>query len=62
MDGSSPNTDQGQRDKKPYVPPEVKRVPLRPEEAVLGSCKNSVVSGPMGSNCAAVGPCALPGT
>jgi len=25
--------------KKPYSKPEVKQVPLRPEEAVLGGCK-----------------------
>lgn len=38
--------------KKPYVKPEVKQVPLRPEEAVLGFCKTTVVAGPLSSACA----------
>lgn len=37
--------------KKPYVKPEVTQVPLRPEEAVLGNCKISMVSGPATMNC-----------
>jgi hypothetical protein len=37
--------------KKPYVKPEVKRVMLRPEEAVLASCKTSAVSGPGQMRC-----------
>lgn len=32
--------------KKPYVKPEFIQVALRPEEAVLGSCKSSVYNGP----------------
>lgn len=34
------------RAKKPYVKPEVKQVHLRPEEAVLGFCKTSLVVNP----------------
>jgi len=37
--------------KKPYTKPEVKQVPLRPEEAVLGNCKTSGIGGPDGVNC-----------
>lgn len=37
--------------KKPYVKPEVKQVPLRPEEAVLGFCKNTTGAGPLSSAC-----------
>jgi len=37
--------------KKPYVKPEVTQVPLRPEEAVLGNCKVSMVTGPASMNC-----------
>ncbi len=37
--------------KKPYEKPELKQVPLRPEEAVLGNCKSADVSGPAYSNC-----------
>jgi hypothetical protein len=37
--------------KKPYVKPELKKVPLRPEEAVLGGCK-TVSGGPLsGGSC-----------
>lgn len=37
--------------KKPYQKPELKQIPLRPEEAVLGACKTTGVSGPATSNC-----------
>ena len=39
-------------EKKPYSRPELKSVPLRPEEAVLGNCKTSSTSGPATSDCA----------
>jgi hypothetical protein len=40
------------REKKPYEKPEVKQIPLRPEEAVLGFCKvSSSSAGPLTSNC-----------
>ena len=37
--------------RKPYEKPELRQVPLRPEEAVLGNCKTSGVSGPAASDC-----------
>ena len=37
--------------RKPYIKPEVKQVPLRPEEAVLGFCKTTTVAGPLSSPC-----------
>jgi hypothetical protein len=39
--------DNGQQDdaKRQYVKPEIKEVPLRPDEAVLGGCKTSSKSG-----------------
>ena len=40
------------KNKKPYQPPEVTKVSLRPEEAVLGACKISGSAGPVGSSCA----------
>ena len=49
-------------EKKPYVKPEVKRYPLRPEEAVLGFCKTSSSAGPSGSNCRTVGTCRAQGS
>ena len=52
-----------QKKKKPYVKPEVKQVPLKPEEAVLGSCKLSTFTGPGGSNCGIpVDPCSAVGS
>jgi hypothetical protein len=35
----------------PYQPPEVVRVSLRPEEAVLGHCKTSTATGPASPSC-----------
>ena len=37
--------------RKPYVKPEVKQVPLRPEEAVLAACKTHHSGGPGFSHC-----------
>jgi hypothetical protein len=37
--------------KKPYVKPEVNQVELRPEEAVLGSCKKASAVGPLQAQC-----------
>lgn len=42
----------GTTQKKPYAPPTLRRVELRPDEAVLGNCKTSSVFGPVGSDCA----------
>jgi len=44
--------------KKPYKPPQVTTVSLRPEEAVLGHCKISTAGGPVSlSSCTALGAC-----
>ena len=48
--------------KKKYVKPELKRVPLKPEEAVLGACKNSAAHGPMQSRCNSPAPCNMIGS
>jgi hypothetical protein len=37
--------------KRPYRKPELSKVPLRPEEAVLGFCKTSGSRGPVRANC-----------
>lgn len=50
---------------KAYQPPEVTRVSLRPEEAVLGACKTASISGPAttgGNPCAFPVPCPNPGS
>ena len=47
--------------KKPYDPPQVTAIKLRPEEAVLAHCKNTNSRGPFGSchrfggNCRSIG-------
>ena len=48
--------------KKPYEPPQVTIISLRPEEAVLGACKNMSSAGPVGGSCVAVGQCRVPGS
>jgi hypothetical protein len=48
--------------KKQYETPAVKRFPLRPEEAVLGFCKNSGSSGSSGGTCVNVNPCRILGS
>jgi hypothetical protein len=44
--------------KRAYKKPEMVRVSLRPDEAVLGNCKSGSAAGPGGaSTCTPVGPC-----
>lgn len=46
---------------RPYDPPKVIRVNLRPEEAVLGHCKVSGMAGPASGSCTVPG-CFVPGS
>ena len=39
--------------KRPYTKPAVTKVPLIPEEAVLGACKSSIAKGPVQKKCSA---------
>jgi hypothetical protein len=48
--------------KRPYRKPELMKVLLRPEEAVLGNCKTSGVSGPVQADCTTAGGCSSDGT
>lgn len=48
--------------KRAYAPPSVTKVPLRPEEAVLGFCKSEMGGGPMGSKCNSIKNCSLQGS
>lgn len=47
----SKGTTTGSTEKRPYSAPEVVRVSLRPEEAVLGHCKVSGSAGPVSASC-----------
>ena len=49
-------------EKKPYMKPEAKRYPLRPEEAVLGFCKSSTGAGQNQATCQSFGPCSSQGS
>jgi hypothetical protein len=48
--------------KKAYETPKVTVISLRPEEAVLGHCKNSGGRGPGGLSCTHVGSCSTMGS
>jgi hypothetical protein len=37
--------------RKPYEPPTLVAISLRPEEAVLGTCKSTHFAGPVSSQC-----------
>lgn len=55
QDGQEPEAVPARR---PYEPPSVQRVELRPEEAVLGSCKTgSAGGGPRAFRCRSVATC-----
>ena len=44
--------------RKRYDKPSVKKVPLRPEEAVLGNCKMAG-NGPLQANCSSTTACSV---
>lgn len=48
--------------KKKYEKPAAKKFPLRPDEAVLGSCKTNAASGPTGVGCRGFGACNVAGS
>jgi hypothetical protein len=50
------------KEKKPYVKPEIKKVELRPEEAVLGNCKTGVSAGPGSGTCNTPAACSALGS
>jgi len=45
--------------KRPYVKPEFTQVALRPEEAVLGACKNVNSGGPIQGKCNSPAECSV---
>ena len=48
--------------KKSYESPKISVINLRPEEAVLGACKNPSSAGPGLGACTNLGPCMTPGS
>jgi hypothetical protein len=48
--------------KRSYQEPTLRKVDLRPEEAVLGSCKSASVSGPGNPGCLDGGDCFTTGS
>ena len=44
-----------QKSKKIYTKPELKQIPLRPQESVLGFCKNDNTRGPVIQTCENIG-------
>jgi hypothetical protein len=62
IEGDFMSDNSEQRRKKEYEQPKITVISLRPEEAVLGHCKNSGMSGPVGTNCTAVGSCRTQGS
>ncbi len=48
--------------RKAYEPPRVATISLRPEEAVLGSCKIAGGSGPVMASCLPIGTCPSQGS
>jgi len=48
--------------KAPYQSPQLTRVSLRPEEAVLGHCKVAGSGGPGGGSCTRITRCNTPGS
>jgi hypothetical protein len=58
------NCESNQADgKKPYEPPRLAAISLRPEEAVLGHCKTSSSGGSVQTTCTIpLGPCSSVGS
>jgi hypothetical protein len=48
--------------RKPYSKPEVRQIPLRPEEAVLGACKSAASAGLAQSTCNYISTCPVIGS
>lgn len=48
--------------RKRYTKPEIRTVPLRPQETVLGFCKTSQMRGPVIGTCTRPGSCVIEGS
>jgi hypothetical protein len=58
----SSETESERSGKRAYQKPELTQVSLKPEEAVLATCKTSGVSGPAQSRCLSPAPCGAAGS
>lgn len=56
MQANEPKFENKSGARKPYEPPALVAISLRPEEAVLGTCKNHS-SGPGQASCSYIGGC-----
>ncbi|HEX4403814.1 MAG TPA: hypothetical protein VH560_03235 [Polyangia bacterium] len=56
------SSDEPESTKKPYEKPTLSEVALRPEEAVLGNCKTTGISGPAMADCTTFGGCSTNGS
>jgi hypothetical protein len=54
---SAENPEQPGPRRKPYEKPTLSEVALRPDEAVLGSCKTMMSAGPVEATCGDLGGC-----
>jgi hypothetical protein len=54
--------EQPDAEKKVYEKPTLSEVPLRPDEAVLGSCKTVMISGPAMADCSNLMGCSSLGS
>jgi hypothetical protein len=57
MTGAAPGSKK-RNTKRSYAKPAMRRVHLKPEEAVLGGCKTAATSGPVHPQCTVPTPCA----
>lgn len=58
----SPKSQADRTGKRAYQKPELTQVSLKPEEAVLGSCKRAGRSGPGQPRCTSPAPCSSSGS
>jgi hypothetical protein len=62
-ENSEPENNKPEKDsRKPYEPPALASISLRPEEAVLGACKSSSIAGPVHTRCTTIPSCKVNGS
>ncbi len=56
------NNEREKDSRKPYEPPALVSINLRPEEAVLGACKSTSIAGPVHATCMTFPTCRVNGS